>query len=480
MEDVRAHFDEVAESSVIGSLLWRQDDFTIVNAIIQGHDKFYSGKFRRIYQACEQLNARGVYIDTTTVASELRNMGHIAGVGGSLGLHEILNEQPVYTQKALLDYCRTVFQKWHLRQLRLVLDTASARIENGIVDVTEFLDSLEKDVSEKTRSRLSNCEPVLLKDAANAVLADIVQRMKDQKPPPSLSTGFPSLDGMIRRLRPGTLTIIAGRPGTGKTALAMNIAEKASIATLDGIPQNVIFFTKEMSNSELALREMSAFFDVDGGSIAELKGTPKDVAELTRNLAQLSMLRLFFVDNANISFGEIKAMVQQLRYRLQRSKEDVGLVIVDYLQLFRGIEKKGGKFAASREQEVAELSREFKIMSREFNVPVIVLSQLNREVEKRGGSKIARPKQSDLRESGAIEQDADTIIFIHRDTMPPEPGENGFGDAKNKDYVGELIVAKARGGTTGIVPVSYNGSRFRFLELDTTDESPGGEWRDVG
>jgi replicative DNA helicase len=429
-------------------------------------EHFYSEAHRRIFEACIELAAEGKPVDLVQVATWLRDRERLAQVGGVAYMTEVLNAAPAVAHVAA--YGRTIHEKWRVRSLILACQRVTAQGYSGYGDPQQFIDSAEQAVYDIARTRESSSVRTLKEvmretferiDKANARGARIT----------GIPTGFDRYDRITSGLHDGELTIVAARPGMGKTSFVLNVAANvASPQQLESARDpnerweepglGVVVFSLEMPREQICNRMLCSEAKVDVSRVRTGMLTPSDWSKLTQAATHLASLNIWVDDSAALSILELRSKVRRLQSEFDRTAspgEDgprrIGLVVVDYLQLMRGREG-----AASREQEISEISRGLKQLAKELSLPVIALSQLNRAVETRG-EKSKRPQLSDLRESGAIEQDADNICFIYRD------------DYYNKETadknVAELIVAKQRNGPTDTVKVRFDAQYTRFESL---------------
>jgi replicative DNA helicase len=429
-------------------------------------EHFYSEAHRRIFEAAIELASQGKPVDIVQVATWLRDRDRLAQAGGAAYLTEILNAAPVAAN--VVAYGRTIHEKSRVRQLILACQRVTAEGYAGYGDAQQFIDSAEQSVYDIARTRESSSVRTLKEvmretferiDRANARGARIT----------GIPTGFDRYDRITSGLHDGELTIVAARPGMGKTSLVLNMAVNvASPQQLESARDpnerwdepgyGVVVFSLEMPREQICNRMLCAEAKVDVSRVRTGMLTPSDWSKLTQAATHLAGLNVWIDDSPALTILELRAKVRRLQAEFDRTeqasgekKRRIGLVVVDYLQLMKGRDG-----APSREQEISEISRGLKQLAKELGIPVIALSQLNRAVETRG-EKSKRPQLSDLRESGAIEQDADNICFIYRD------------DYYNKETadrnIAELIVAKQRNGPTDVVRVRFDLQYTRFDNL---------------
>jgi replicative DNA helicase len=429
-------------------------------------EHYYSEAHRRIFEACVDLAASGKPVDVVQVATWLRDHDRLAQVGGVAYLTEVLNAAPAVANVA--SYGRTIHEKWRVRQLLLACQWVTAQGYAGYGEAQQFIDSAEQAVYEIARTRESNSVRTLKEvmretferiDKANARGARIT----------GIATGFDRYDRMTSGLHDGELTIVAARPGMGKTSFVLNVAVNvASPQQLESARDpnerweepglGVVVFSLEMPREQICNRMLCAEAKVDLSRVRTGMLTPSDWSKLTQAATHLANLNMWVDDSPALSILELRSKMRRLQAEFDRAesasgqaKRRIGLVVVDYLQLMRGRDG-----AASREQEISEISRGLKQLAKELSLPVIALSQLNRAVETRA-EKSKRPQLSDLRESGAIEQDADNICFIYRDDY--------YNKETQHRNIAELIIAKQRNGPTDTVRVRFEAQHTRFDNL---------------
>ncbi len=410
-----------AEISVLGGVLLENEALNRVLEVIREGD-FYREAHRKIFSAMLDLYERSEPVDLITLTEALRRREALEDVGGIESLNSLVNS--VGTAANISYYARIVKEKSILRKLinRATEIITKVYGESGSVD--DFLDEAERSIFEISEDRVRpSFYP--LKEIIKSSFKTIEKLYEKRQLITGVPTGFTKLDELTSGLQPSDLIIVAGRPSMGKTAFALNIAQHA--ATQGGVPSAI--FSLEMAKEQLALRMLCSEAKVDahrlrGGFLSE-----SDWPKLTRAAGSLSEASIFIDDTPAISALEMRAKSRRLK-----AENNLGLIVVDYLQLMRGRSD-----SDTREQEISDISRSLKSLAKELNVPVIALSQLNRRVEERGDK---RPQLSDLRESGAIEQDADVIVFLYRDEV-----YNKSEDNPNRGKA-EIIIGKQRNGPT--------------------------------
>jgi replicative DNA helicase len=455
-----------AEAAVLSAILIDGSQFDKVHEFLRA-EHFYSEAHRRIYEACSELHSVGQPVDIVQVGTWLKNRERIAQVGGMAYLTEVLNAAPVLSNIAA--YGRTIHEKYRVRMLILTCQRVAAQ---GYIDYGEaqkFIDETEQSVYQIARTDQSNSVEKLL-DVVKKSFKQMSEAHARGSKITGVSTGFERYDRLTAGLHDGDLTIVAARPGMGKTSFVLNVAVNAGTPKELESTNNpnerwqepgtgVVVFSLEMPREQIANRMVCSEGRVDVGKVRAGMLTQQDWGRLTQAASMLGRLPVWIDDSPGISILEVRAKVRRLQAEYDKTDDTgkktqrIGLVIIDYLQLMKGREN-----AASREQEISEISRGLKGLAKELHIAVIALSQLNRSVETRS-DKSKRPQLSDLRESGAIEQDADNICFIYRDEY-----YNREASTEPK-YVAELIIAKQRNGPTGTAKVRFDREYTRFDNL---------------
>ncbi len=426
--------DTEAEQAVIGSML--TDKEAIISAIeILKEEDFYREDNRIIYHAILNLYNRAEPVDIITLKAELSSLGQLDAVGGIEFLATLPDKVP--TTANVEKYIKIVEEKSILRNL---LKTANEIIQLGYdetQDVDMIMDQAEKKIFNTIQSRNQKGYSSM-KDILVDTFTELEQLYNQKQHITGVPTGFADLDYKTAGLHNSDLILVAARPAMGKSAFALNIASYA--ATRAKIP--VMIFSLEMSKEQMANRILCSEAMVDSNKVRTGKIDDDEWTKLAEASGELSEAQIFIDDTPGISIMEIRAKCRKLKL-----EKDIGLVVIDYLQLVQG----SGKRGSSREQEIAEISRSLKILAKEINVPVIALSQLSRAPEQRPDH---RPMLSDLRESGSIEQDADIVMFLYRDDYYNEDSE--------KKNIAEVILAKHRSGSTGTVELLWLGNYTKF------------------
>ncbi|NNF04238.1 MAG: replicative DNA helicase [Rhodothermales bacterium] len=436
------------EQSVLGAMLMEAE--AIPQAIeILPEDAFYSAKHRKIYRCILSLFDKGNPVDLITVSEELKRNDQLEEIGGSYYLTELTAS---VASAANVEYhSRIIAEKSLLRKMIETMTSLVGQAYDPSADAFELMDEAEGEIFRISDSQLRRAA-----SSMGDVLKDTLARLESIHGREGGITGVPSgftrLDQMTGGWQPSDLIIIAARPSMGKTALSLAIARNAALHPEH--PTGVAIFSLEMSSQQLAQRLLTSEARVDAQAARTGRLSDEDWPRLARAAGKLSDASIFIDDTPGLTVLELRAKCRRLK-----AEHDIGLVVVDYLQLMRGT---GLGKQANREQEIAHISRSLKGLAKEMNVPVIALSQLSRAVESRGGDK--RPQLSDLRESGSIEQDADVVAFIYRaERYGITVDENG----NSTEGIAEVIVGKQRNGPIGDVTLAFVHQHARFENLTT-------------
>ena len=445
--------DLTAEQSLLGAML--VDPNCIPEVIEQVRaDDFYAEENKRIFETIYSMFNGAQRIDPVTVLDMLTRMGYYDEAGGRAYLFQLMEVTP--GARNVNEYVRIVRDKSLLRQLA---DAGSEIQQNaleahgeasGIAELAEQrIYSIRQGREIKGLSRLSE------------VIADLYteldERARSDSEIPGMSTGFHALDTALTGLNKSDLILIAARPGMGKTAFALNVALNAAKASVknkergDKKGTGVCVFQLEMGKEQLASRFLSSEALIESQKLKTGNLDGDDWVKIARASGVLAGLNIYVDDNPAITVAEIKA-------KCRRLGDELGLIVIDYLQLMTT-----GQRSENRVQEISSITRNLKIMAKEMNVPIIALSQLSRAVEKQGNNSSHRPQLSDLRDSGSIEQDADCVLFLYRDSYYASQNPDG---AEVDADTAECIVAKNRHGETSTVPLGWDGAHTRFMDVD--------------
>ena len=428
--------DMQAEQSVLGGMLLSQDAVADVFEYIGSQD-FYAPKHELIFSSIYALYGRGEPTDVITVTAELTRTGNLVRAGGADYLHSLTSVVPTAANAGF--YAKIVQEKAVLRRLVEAGTSIATMGYTNEGEVEDLVNQAQAEIYAVGSSAFSE-DYVPLNVSLEAAVEEIEIAQKRGGEMAGIATGFYELDKLTHGLHGGQLIILAARPGVGKSPLALHFARHAAIKQ----KHPVLFFSLEMSRAEIALRLLSAEADVRlqnmrGGNVG-----PDEWKKLANVRGNLNDSPLFIDDSANLTLVEIRAKCRRLASSL-----GLKLIVIDYIQLLTS-----GKKVESRQQEVSEFSRSLKLLAKELNVPVIAISQLNRNSEQKTDKK---PEISHLRESGSLEQDADVVILLHREDM----------GVKDSPRAGEadIILAKQRSGPTDTVAVLFQGAYSRFMNM---------------
>ena len=429
-----------AEESILGGLLVDPESINKVVDIINTED-FYKDAHSKIYDAMIGLYEKNEPIDIVTVSSSVRDKGILDKIGGVTYLNTLVDLMP--SAANITQYAKMVREKALLRNL---INVATEIVEKGFdldVNVDGYIDDAEKLIFQVAERKFKpSFYPV--KDIVMDNVK-IIERLYEKKQTVTgVPTGFTELDKMTSGFQPSDLIVIAGRPSMGKTALSMNIAQYVATMRDGAVPVGI--FSMEMSKEQLVTRLLSSESEVDHSKLRTGTLSSSEWPKLAQAAGKLSEALIFIDDSPSMSVLDLRARARRLK-----KEHGLGLVVVDYLQLMKG----RAAVTDKREQEIAEISRFLKSLAKELHIPVIAISQLNRMVEQREDK---RPRLADLRESGAIEQDADVIIFIYRDEIYNKDKESNKG-------IAEIVIGKQRNGPTGTVELAFLDKTATFKNL---------------
>ena len=429
--------DSNAEKSVISSMLTDKDAISEVSAILLNED-FYNPQYGLIFDAIVKLYNEGRPVDDVVLGDKLREMGAPESVSNLGFLGEILASNA--TAAFAMDYAAIVKDKAYLRKLIKFSDRVTANAYEAREDVDAIMDKAEADIFSLMQQKSSSGEQKTMEQLVSNVIIEIEQATRKKGEINGLRTGFKNLDYMLTGLHGGELIVIAARPGMGKTAFVLNIAHHIAIREKTG----VAIFNLEMTAEQLVTRIMAVDSMVESGHMKTGDINDAEWGKLLESTQNLNTAPLYIDDNSSITIAELRTKCRKLK-----QTKDIGLIVIDYLQLMNSTGK-----VESRQLFIAEVSRALKSLAKELNVPIIALSQLNRAVDTRTDH---RPTLADLHESGAIEQDADVVMFIYRD--------DEYNKESEKPGVAEIIVAKQRNGSTGTVELAWIGKYTKFANL---------------
>ncbi|HLA49453.1 MAG TPA: replicative DNA helicase [Candidatus Saccharimonadales bacterium] len=437
-----------AEASLLGSLIIDSDSFVKIADQINADD-FYNGQHRLIFSAMRSLHDKRSPIDILTLSEQLKNNDQLDQIGGASYLTELTNFVP--TVAHLEQYAQIVADK----SVRRRLIQAS---EDIVVISSEEKKSLQE-LIEEAETRLFEVSQQHVRQnitSLESILGDSFDRLDDLHRHKGgirgIPTGLKDLDKMLAGLQRSDLDIIAGRPSMGKTALMLNISLNIATKAKQGA---VLIFSLEMSKEQLVDRLLAADAGVDAWSLRTGEGlTDEDFERISAAMGELAEAPIFIDDTGGISVSDLRTKARRLHHQ-----HPLAAIMVDYLQLMSG----GSRFAniANRVQEISEISRSLKILARELNVPVVALSQLNRSVENRNPQ---IPQLADLRESGALEQDSDVVMFLYR--------EDFYNPETDRQNITDVFIKKHRNGPVGKIELYFDRAQQKFRDLDTKHQEP--------
>ena len=427
-----------AEQSVLGSILLDNETYASLEGMLAA-EHFYKEAHRKIFRAIERLFRRGDPMDLVTLTEELRQSGELESVGSVPYLIGLADSVP--TAAYADSYARIVLEKATLRDLI----SASGRIMQLAYDqagpLDEVLDQAEQNIFDlATKKRRVQFEGMTT--LVTETFAHINELFANPDPVSGLRTGFKELDGMTAGLQPSSLNVLAARPSMGKTALALSMGLNAALRG----DVSVGIFSLEMSAVQLVTRMLCSEARVDMSRVRNGQLSDRDFQRLADTAGRMSEARIFIDDNPDLTVMELRSRARRLT-----AEHDLGLLVIDYLQLMSAGTRSTSE---NRQQEISTISRGLKALARELDIPVLVLSQLSRAVESRPNK---RPMLSDLRESGAIEQDADLVMFIYRDEY--------YDPQSEKHGIAEVIIGKQRNGPTGTLELQFHNAHVRFNDL---------------
>ncbi len=427
-----------AEQSLLGGALIDPESLNKIVDIV-GPEDFYRQDHRRIFELMLNLYERNEPIDIVTVSSLARDKGMLEAIGGVTHLNALVDLMP--TSANITQYAKMVAEKGLVRDLIMI---ATEIVEKGYEadnDVDAYLDDAEKLIFEVS-GRKFKPSFFSVKDLVMESVKTVERLYQKKQSVTGVATGFHELDKMTSGLQPSDLIIVAGRPSMGKTAFCLNIAQNVALTEDGSVPVGI--FSLEMSKEQLVMRFLSSESEVEFSRLRTGMLLPAEWPRLAQAADALYKAPIFIDDSPSLGVMELRARARRLK-----KEHGLGLLIIDYLQLMRGRTN-----TERREQEISEISRSLKALAKELSIPVIAISQLNRMVEQREDKK---PRLADLRESGAIEQDADLIMFIYRDEV--------YNKDTNLKGIAEIIIGKQRNGPTGEVEMAFLDKYTAFRNL---------------
>lgn len=450
--DHQTPFSEEAEKSVLGALFLEPNKMPTVQGIIEEED-FYKQRHQLIFRAMDSLYNQSTTIDIITLASKLESYDELSNVGGREYLTELMTFTPTATN--IEQYATIIKEKSLLRQLieasRLISDAAY----NESDEIQNIIDKSEKLILSIGEGSQTN-RPKSIRPIIDEVTQEIINLSEKNLDIVGLPSGYRDLDLLTSGFQPDQFIIIAARPSVGKTAFALNIAQ--NVATKSNVP--VVIFSLEMGALDLARRLICAEGNINATHLRTGNLTNDEWSSFTIATDNLRKAPIFIDDSAGTRVSEIRAKCR----RLKQEHPDLGLIVIDYLQLIEGSGRE------NRQQEVSNISRQLKIMAKELGVPVIALSQLSRGVEHRNNK---RPILSDIRESGSIEQDADVVAFLYREDYHQKDEEDDEGMQDDfPDNTVEVIIAKNRSGARDTVRLLFKKEYNKFSNMSFRPEPP--------
>lgn len=436
------------EEAVLGAIMLEGEKLSEVLEILSTSECFYVEAHKKIFSAIQGLSGKGQAVDMLTVCEELQQRGELELVGGQFAITRLT--MAVVSSAHVVAHARIVMEKFIMREMiRICGGILSDAYEDG-TGVFDLLDKAETQLFEISNNYLRK-NYSSIQDIIVSTMDQIAKSKEEKEDITGVPSGFPTLDGITAGWQKTDLIILAARPSVGKTAFALNLALNAALHPQK--PQGVAIFSLEMSNTQLVKRMLSTVTDVRLESISRGRLEDYEFTQITQRMERLANAPIFIDDQAGLNIFELRAKCRRLK-----TKHDIQLVIIDYLQLMHG--GTDSKFG-NREQEISKISRELKGLAKELDIPVIALSQLSRAVETRS-DKNKIPQLSDLRESGAIEQDADMVMFIYR------PEYHGIeNDENGQPLEGEthINIAKHRNGRLDSVRLQAQLAYQRFVEI---------------
>lgn len=436
------------EEAVLGACMLEKDTFAQVLEVIQSAECFYVDAHQKIYAAMRRLFDKGTPVDLLTISDELRKSNELELVGGAYFLTKLT--MSVMSSAHVEAHARIVMEKFVQRELIRISGSIISDAYEDSTDVFDLLDKAESGLYEITDKHLrKNFKS--LQDVLVQTMNEIDEARKKTDDLTGVPSNYRELDAITSGWQKTDLIILAARPSVGKTAFTLNLALNAALNPGKEFP--VAFFSLEMGAGQIVKRLLSAVTDVRLEAITRGKMAEHEFIQMSQRMSKLAQAKIFIDDQAALNIFELRAKCRRLK-----QKHDIQMIIIDYLQLMHGTDKNG-----NREQEISKISRDLKALAKELDIPVIALSQLSRAVETRKESKV--PQLSDLRESGAIEQDADMVMFLYR---PEYYGINN--DEMGQPIEGEthIHIAKHRNGSLGNVRVRFIKEYQRFVDMEDT------------
>lgn len=432
--------DTVVEQSLLGALLWNADKFHDVAELVQA-EAFYAPRNRHIFEAMGAIASRGDAIDSVTVSTQLDTTEKLAMVGGREYLAELVEQSPAAAH--FESYAKIVQDKYTRRRLQTAGSSIAEMSVEGEKDIEQVIDESEQALFDITQTH-THARYKQVSDTIPDLVQEIIMVSENADKHRGISTGYDKIDNALSGFHPSDLIILAARPSVGKTSLALDIARRSS--RKQKTPVGI--FSLEMSTSQLIERLLATESSLDAWRMRTGKiQSQEDFSALNEAADRLRALPIYIDDRSGMSVLSIRSTARRMK-----REHDIKMLIVDYLQLINPHE---GRRIDSMVQHITEVSRTLKQIARELSIPVLALSQLSRDVEKREG----KPRLSDLRDSGSIEQDADVVMFLHRRTDQMYEGES-----EDTPVPTDLMIEKHRNGPTGKVALQFDRKRATFVE----------------
>ncbi|MEA2062290.1 MAG: replicative DNA helicase [Gemmatimonadota bacterium] len=451
--DRKVPYSEEAEVSVLGAMLIDREAISVAQEKLTA-DCFYLSSHRRLFSAIAALDSKNIEVDPVTLTDQLEKDGALEEIGGRQYIMEIFGSVP--TAAGTEYHSQIVLEKYMLRRL---IESCTGIIKQSyepVEEVDKLVDSAEQRILQIQDFRLKR-GATDVDHVIHDIINDLEKRHQEKITITGAPSGFRDLDKKIIGFQNTNLVIIAGRPGMGKTSFCLNVALSLGCGTREyPTPVPVIIFSLEMDKHELVQRFLCSQARIDSNKMRTAQLTDLDWSNLTLAADRLHNSPIFIDDTPMINVLELRAIARRFH-----KTEKIGLVIVDYLQLMRGVGRQ-----ESRQQEISQISRSLKALAKELNIPIVALSQLNRAAEGRTDN---RPQLADLRESGAIEQDADLVLFIYR----PEVYKIEEYKGRSSKGVAEIIISKNRNGPVGEVVLTFEKKFTNFKNSSLREELEG-------
>ncbi|GAB7086435.1 replicative DNA helicase [Marinifilum fragile] len=442
------------EEAVLGALMLEKDAIISVGDLLKA-DSFYKDAHQKIYKAIMNLSTKEEPIDILTVTEELKRQGTLDEVGGPFYITQLTNR--VASAAHIEFHARIIAQKHIQRELIRVSSDIQNQAFDDSIDVADLLDKAQQEVFDIAEGNIKK-ESAHIRPLADEVINQIVEAGKRPDGLSGVPSGFTALDRITSGWQKSDLVIIAARPSMGKTAFVLSMTRNMAVEH----KAPIAIFSLEMGGDQLVKRMISSETELGSEKLRNGKLEDFEWEQLHVKIKDLVDAPIYVDDTPGLSIYELRSKCRRLK-----AKYDIGCVIIDYLQLMTA----GSDMRGNREQEVSLISRQLKIIAKELNIPVIALSQLNRGVEQRTGD-AKKPMLSDLRESGAIEQDADMVLFIHR---PERYGITEDAEGNSLIGIADIIIAKHRNGAVGEIQLRFRNQLARFMDLEGESLNPFGD-----